>query len=1152
MVIRSLLITCALLAYGSAFAAPSGLDYKPPLLPDATSPELSDVQWRLIGRKRELVLALYGPARPPMTRIAPAHVLTGYIADFAWTTARSLGLTLRVLHYDDAEEAYAALDAGDVDTVFSLAGDLVPARFGPGELLTVAESHPVEVTRRSDQPKVRVAEFRSASEYSPGRLLASLDEGKVNTVTLPAGEAHYLTERNYVNSLDISRTSDVSMPPYRFVTGAREPLFNGTLRAAVDHLRFSAAGELLATRWDQNNLTQFISAPLLLTREEEDWLHTHTQVRVASSTFNPPFFLRDSGKRNTGIGPELLSLVSLRTGIQFRYVDIDDSQQLHTALDDGEAEMTAPLIWSRERTRDILMTAPFMFTPVVMVTRKEEAEEVDRAVLIPGLNSSEWFREAYPHASVTFNGNPALAMRMVDEGAADATLNTLISARYLMQGLYADKLSLIQGLPVSDAAIAFGVRRSDPELLGILNKTLALIPPDMVTNILTHWQSNPAAKFDTWRIYRTEFYLGAAGALFVIITATVWAITLRQQVRRTHQVKSRLRQEIQFRDQLINGPPRPVYVATSDGQIIHFNPAFNRYFGENASSRLSLSLFDTRHPLYTVWKACMKQPPSGNIPLEAEFTVEAEPGSQRQIRHWMTSFLENDDKMGGFIGGWQDVTEYLNMQSDLRQARTEAEEASQVKSRFLATMSHEIRTPLSAIIGLLELQVQEKRSDTELIRVAHESSLSLLALIGDVLDIARIESGKMSVEPRWFPLATIVNSVMQAFSGVALQKGLKLSLTLQDDGREVLADDNRLRQVLANLVSNAVKFTSEGEVRVSVVLSGSEPERLKISVVDTGPGIPASKQEHLFAPFEQAADHTAGGSGLGLAISREIATLLDGTLTLESMPGRGAAFTLDIPTSSRAHTSENIAPQLSLAKQSALRILVVDDHPANRLLIARQLTLLDHTVSVAEDGKSGLARWRDEKPDVILTDCSMPEMGGAEMTRLIRLEDSNVVIIGITADAQSAARERCLEAGMNECLFRPVKLSRLAKVIDSFRSVSTSAHDNLPEIWLDHEAMSVFMPDSPEELREFLRLAISETESDLHKAREAVTQGDMPAARKIFHRIAGTLRVTGIRKLDEQCAFLEELVDMEEDQTIIQLQISNAEEMIKAFRQSTH
>ncbi|KKB02730.1 ATP-binding protein [Pantoea anthophila] len=1133
-----LLLLCALLpAFAAAGKEPAVLSYAPSALPDVASPRLSDAQWRRLGQKRELTLALYGPPRPPVVRTDPARRVTGYLPDFIWTAARSLGLTLRMVHYESPEAAWSALDSGEADVVFSPAGDTVPAR--EGDSIVMAQALPVVVTRRGMADVVSGTPV--TTDISSARQLARLDEGALASVTLPAGEAWFLTGRNYVNTLEVSRVSDVPMAPYRLVTGGREPLLAGALRAAVDNLSASPAGEALASRWDQNDLTRFVATPLNLTREEKAWLQAHPEVPVAASSFNAPFFLTGPGGAPAGIGPELLALVSLRTGIRFRYTDTGDSRDLTERLDRGDVVMTAPLLWSRERSRSLLLSAPFMYTPVVMVTRNGFRGAVRRADLVPGQDASVWFTAAWPQAEVTWTGNPGLAMQRVADGDADATLTTLTGARYLTQGLYRDRLSLRESLPVDEAAVVFGVRRADPELLGILNKTLALVPPDIVTAILAHWQSTPSARFDTWKIYRTEFYAGAAGALALILVTVAWAAALRRQVRRTRHAKSLLRQEVAFRDRLINGPPRPVYVISRDGDIIHSNTAFGRYFTGEAATRLGLPLWDSRHPLYAVWTACMRTPPSGDEPLEAEFVLDAGDGAGQTIRHWMTSFRTDGGETGGYIGGWQDVTAYLDMQAALQQARTEAESASQTKSRFLATMSHEIRTPLSAVIGLLELQVQERRPDTELIRVAHESSLSLLALIGDVLDIARIESGKMTLQRRWSTLGAAVRPVVQAFSGLARQKGVLLSLSMPEDA-EILADDHRLRQVLANLTGNAVKFTQQGEVQVRVALT---PERLRISVEDTGPGIADADQARLFAPFEQAQGAAEGGSGLGLAISREIATLMGGTLTLSSVPGDGSTFTLEVPVQTRPaapRSEETPALPQGLPRQ----VLVVDDHPANRLLISRQLVLLGHQAKTAEDGRAGLQVWRASRPDIILTDCSMPEMDGPEMARLIRQEDTDVIIIGITANAQEAERERCLAAGMNACLFRPVELSRLAEAIRDFDPPGAETGNGLGD-WLDMAALDAFIPDSPEAAGRFIDTVISETRRDLQAARQAVLDDDLPAARRIFHRIAGTLRVTGIRRLDEQCAQLEELAEMGEEPKIILHHVRKAAEMLEAF-----
>ncbi|PLR26362.1 hypothetical protein PZBJ_06145 [Pantoea endophytica] len=1141
-------IFAALLYSVDGISAPDKLSYVPDALPEVTAPTLTDYQWRWLGQKRELTLALYGPTRPPLTRIDASERVTGYIPDFSWTLARSLGVTLRIVHFDSAELAYSSLNEGDTDIIFSPAGDKPPSHYQSVMSVNVAEAYPMEVVRRSAEALSDITDKSTISGGTPGRLLAALDQGKIQSVILPAGEAYYVTERNYVNSLNIDGLSTQPMTAYKFVTGEHTPVLHEVLKEATLNLRSSQAGEIIASRWDQGNLIRFISEPLNLTSDERTWRENHPTVTVVASSFNPPFFMKGTGGNYTGIGPELLSLVSLKTGIRFRYSDIGDSTKLPAALAGGDAAMTAPLIWSQERNRDILLTTPFMFTPTVMVTRngKQSLDDIRSAALIPAQEATDWFRKVFPEAKVTLIGNPGLAMQWVAEGKVDATLNTLISARYLQQGLYQDRLKLQQDLAVPEAAIVFGVRRSDPELQSILNKTLGLVPADMVTSILTHWQATPAARFDTWRIYRSEFYSGALGAVVLILIAAVWAGVLRRQVKRTQRAKALLRQEILFRDRLINGPPRPVYVATSDGQIIHNNLAFEKFLSNYPSSYLALSLFDSRHPLYEVWKECIRMPPTGDEPQELEFALEDVSGLVRQIRHWMTTFQEDDGTTGGFIGGWQDVTEYLNMQAQLSTARAEAERASHTKSRFLATMSHEIRTPLSAIIGLLELQVQEKRTDTELIRVAHESSQSLLALIGDILDIERIESEKVTLHPSWCRVSTIAHAVVQTFSGLAHQKGLLLSLTLPEYDREIFSDGNRLRQIIGNLTGNAVKFTHKGEINISVSLPTESMGRMQIVVRDSGPGIPEDDQKRMFMPFEQADHSASGGSGLGLAISSELTLLMNGTLSLESVPGKGSAFTLDIPVETRPVSILDSVPVIPPRLHSSLRILVVDDHPANRLLVSRQVALMGHRTSVADNGRSGLEAWKKERPDVILTDCNMPEMDGIEMTRSIRKQDPNVMIIGITADAQETERDRCLTAGMNACLFRPVDFSRLAETIAIFELNDPHKVTDLTE-WIDLEALTAFLPDSPQAVKEFITLSISETRKDLQQVRYAVMQKDLASARRIIHRVAGTLRVSGIKELGEQCAMLEELTEMDEDPSIIILHIEKAQATVDEF-----
>ena len=1145
-------------------AASRLLQYTLPAMPDVSAPVLSDTEWRWLGQRRVVRLALYGQSRPPLYRSDPEHRVQGYLPDLAWSLTRSLGLTLEFIQYDSPEEAYSALKKKEIDFIFSPAGDIPLLHPEQVQTIDIAPAYPVEMKRKGNP-------FRGGTSFYPvtdknisrpfpgsvpGKQLAELAQGTVHLSILPAVEAYFLTQRKYINLIGISRLSSQPMTPYQFIFSHSDPLLFRTMSKALKHLSSHSSAGYISDRWQPAGLIRYLAAPLELTEEEKAWVKRQREVRVAASAFNPPYFLSVDG-HDAGIAPEILELVTLKTGLEFRFIHVDDSKDIPGFMKKNNIHMAAPMTWSAQRSRQFLMTVPFMFTPQVLVTRYMPSgrDERKHIVLPSGHDSASWLTEQYPSARITSTDNPGLAMQWVAEGRADVFLDTLISARYFVERLHSHTLRIQQELSLPDAAIAFAVRHSDPELRSLLNKTLTLIPADMITDILTRWKSTPAAGFDTWKIYRVEFYTGAAVAFCALTAVIIWAGLLWRKKEYAQCRKEHLQREIMFLRRLINGPPRPVYVVTREGNIIHTNMAFNKYFDETTEMRLSLSLFDIRHPLYPVWIEIMKAPPEGDAVIEGEFLIEQDSEKSRCIRHWITRCEQPDGSPDGFIGGWQDVTEYIDMQKELMQARACAEQASQSKSRFLAVMSHEIRTPLSAIMGLLELHKQERRTDTHLTDIAYETSTSLMSLIGDILDIARIESGKMILTPQWYCIDHLMSTVMSAFSALARQKGITLTLCCQEN-YELLIDGVRLRQVLANLVGNAIKFTNKGYVTLTVSLND---DGLNLKVRDSGPGITPEQQKKLFSPFEQGIPAGGSGSGLGLFISREIIEIMGGRLTLQSEPGQGTLVCITLPVTFRTPSTTDTElnqhaslPTEILNLRTPLHTLVVDDHPANRLLISRQLALMGHHVTEAFDGADGLEKWHRGLFDVIITDCSMPVMDGPEMTGHIRAKCAETYIIGITANAQESERQRCILAGMDDCLFRPVKLATLSEALEKVRKKNDSSSQSELAWWFYPENLNNPLPFSPHVSDDFISMVIEESEKDLTHARLALEANDYHSARRYFHRMAGILAVIGMDELTEQCELLEELAEMEEEEAVIISHIYNTEALLKKRRLNDH
>jgi PAS domain S-box-containing protein len=436
--------------------------------------------------------------------------------------------------------------------------------------------------------------------------------------------------------------------------------------------------------------------------------------------------------------------------------------------------------------------------------------------------------------------------------------------------------------------------------------------------------------------------------------------------------------------------------------------------------------------------------------LEAEYRIVRN-GEVRWVECRTRPFRSSGRGIEGYVGVGADVTDRRRAAEELLRAKEEAVAGSRAKSEFLATMSHEIRTPMNAVIGMTALLLDgdlaaEQRDSLETIR---SSSESLLAIINDILDFSQIEERKLAVEERSFDLRTCLAEVLRMFALRAEAKGLRLASEVAPEVPAVIVSDaTRVRQVLVNLVGNAVKFTEEGgvDVRVSAGPPSAGRVPLVLEVEDTGIGMSAVETRRLFEPFRQAdgsRTRSYGGTGLGLAISGRLAELLGGRLEVESSPGVGSTFRFTIPVAAAAAPSvapaADGAPAIDrdLASRLPLRILVVEDNPVNQKIAVSMLRRMGYRPDVAENGFEALAALDRQPYELILMDMQMPVMDGLAATRAIRRRDALAVrpwIVALTANASEEDRSACFAAGMDDFLSKPVATKQLADALERRRT----------------------------------------------------------------------------------------------------------------------
>lgn len=1126
---------------------------------------LDNAQRSWLEHKRELRVGTSTTDYPPFDMTDSGQDYEGLTADYVGILAKTLDVSIKVERFASRDAAIKALEEGQIDLLGTSNGFEAANR---NLLLSApyAIDQPVLVTREG--------ETRSLSQGLEGLRLSMvyhylpMDEIKalypkaiiqsypsyqnaLNAVAFDQADVflgdtvstHYMINKDYLKNIKMANFGRHEAQGFSFAVRHDNAqllaIINATLKAVPD-----SEQERIAKRWSAGSDILLSDNKLQLTGREEQWLAQHPVVRVVVSETLAPLTFFDAHGNFRGITADLLEMIRLRTGLRF---EIQRAHGLNTMIQrvkQGETDIISAISPTASRESTLQFTRPYLVNSFVLLTAKGRQAPASleqlagkKLALSQGNPLTDYLRSQYPRITLVETESIYRATELLAEGEVQGAVNTLVIANYLLASqMFRDRLQISATLGTQPATFALATARDATELNSILNKALLSIAPDELGIINSRWRGYAPASDSYWRNYHRLIYQIIIGTSLLLLLSLVWNAYMRRQIRHRKMAERALSDQFEFMRAMVNGTPHPIYVRDREGILKTCNDSYLQAFSARREDVIGKTVMQACGLLSNECEAHDYQADYLRVMAEGTPLVLDRPlnigGKTFTIYHWILPFRDSLGEVQGIIGGWIDISERRHLMDELRAAKELADDANRAKSTFLATMSHEIRTPMNAVIGLLELTLKradQGHLDRPSIEVAYHSAKDLLELIGDILDIARIESGRLNLSPERVNLRNLAHSVIRVFDGLARQKNLTLALQFHSrgDAPDVLIDPLRFKQILTNLVSNAIKFTRQGQVTLAInLLPASTPDHteLQLSVQDTGIGISDRDQARLFEPFAQAENSgqlALNGAGLGLLICRSLCEMMGGTLELSSQVNVGTLveIKLRLPTLPPCLSSAAHEPVINPAAHR-LNVLVVDDHPANRLLMCQQLGYLGHRFTTEHDGAAGFKTWKEGTFDLVIADCNMPVMNGYDLTRAIRQyeqasQQRPCTVLGFTANAQPEERQRCAMAGMDDCLFKPISLTLLSQHLAALVPLDTGNEA------FNLESLNALSGGDNERKQRLLEELLRSNGQDLKALMHLPDNGDLKPFADIAHRIKGAARIVGAAQLIKHCEILE-------------------------------
>lgn len=742
----------------------------------------------------------------------------------------------------------------------------------------------------------------------------------------------------------------------------------------------------------------------------------------------------------TGALPELLDAIETHGTLRFSLQPAENVGKLTQMLREHKVAMVLPPPLAVP-PEGILVSHPLFSQQWAIITRNNHLPlrhsnrlnlNLQRILLLQNSPARSSLVSAWPDMVIEEVPGIGDALKLLHAGAADGVVCDAVLADLLVQNLYPGQLSS-ESLPGVRSMQTLWFAPGEEAVLQKVNQAIDNLPSGRAASIVTRWLLS-ASLDDVHPGPATDREVFNALVVISCILSLFLSAFLLAEILRRRRAERKLLDALTYWQTLLNRIPAPLLVCNPLGDITHCNQALLKTLQLTSKQVVGSSLekIMEHNPIspavnHQEWVTAL----SSLQPLFSDRTIVIQ-GEEKEIVQWLAVYSDSRKRPQGLLLGWYDISERKRLERELAKALQQATDASREKSDFLARMSHEIRSPMNAILGVLELEGGSDKSAGSALNIAYAASRQLLQIVGDVLDLSKIEAGEMQLQVQNCALYPLLEQSIETYTMLARQKGLRLDYDIESVWRHNYSVDGaKLTQILNNLLSNAIKYTDRGHVSLRVTVEPGErgKDMLTFTVEDSGIGIAADKQEKILQPYVQLDAASPASTGLGLSICTQLLQLMGSPLHIRSAEGEGSCFAFSLQLDSVKELPA-LGDRLSESEDDVvLRLLVVDDQLANLSVMKLQLETLGHEAVTCHDGREAEQLLLAQSFDIVLTDCQMPIMNGYQLAKTVREREKSKggyqVIIGCTANAFNDEQRRCLESGMDGVLIKPVTLQDL-------------------------------------------------------------------------------------------------------------------------------